>query len=139
MRNLPRAQPLKRKKPPRKGRLSQFSIQLSAFYFVAFEATRADVSGFDLSVFHDLHFLHIRFESSSRLAVAVAYVVSRSLPLVADTAHSRHISHLHGRNLAKWAQKAAPLKTSINTIPKRRKKINRFCVFFRKKSSKIKK
>ena len=118
---------------------SQFPIQLSAFHFVALEATRADVSGFNLSVFYDFHFLYVRFESSPRLAVAVADIVARSLALVADAAHSRHISHLHGRSLAKWAQKAAPLKTSINTIPKRAKKINRFCVFFRKFSSKIKK
>ena len=81
------------------GRIFGFAIGLSAFYFVAFEATRADVSGFDLSVFYDFHFLYVRFESSPRLAVAVADVVTRCLALVANTAHSRHISHLHGRNL----------------------------------------
>lgn len=64
---------------------------LSAFYFVALQATRANVSGFHLAVFDDLDLLHVRFESSSRFAVAVAHVIAGILTLIAYAANSRHI------------------------------------------------
>ena len=69
-----------------------FLKMLSAFHFVAFEATCAHVCGFHLAVFDDLHLLDVRFESSSRFAVAVAHVVAGILPLVANAANPRHIN-----------------------------------------------
>lgn len=117
-----------------------FSISLSAFYFVALQATCANVSGFYFSVLDDLDFLDIRLERSSRLAVTVAHVVAGILPLIADAAHSRHI---HTSTVIIWQKiergKSAPLKTSIDTIPKSIKKSNRFCMSFRIFSSKLKK
>ena len=125
---------------PDRGGFQALWIQLSAFHFVALEATRADVSGFNLSVFYDFHFLYVRFESSPRLAVAVADVIAGVLPLIADAAHSRHI---HTSTVIIWQKiergKSAPLKTSIDTIPKSIKKSNRFCMSFRIFSSKLKK
>ena len=85
-------------KNPRRicGRGLFFAIRLCAFHFVAFQATGAHVGGFHLSFFHDFDFLHVCLKSPSRFSVAVADVVSRILPLIADDTNSRHIFDLHG-------------------------------------------
>ena len=64
---------------------------LCALDLVALEAAGADVSGLHLAVADELDLLHIGFERSSRLAVAVAHVVAGILALIAYTAYSRHI------------------------------------------------
>jgi hypothetical protein len=63
--------------------------RLRAFRFL--QASGANVAADFLSVFHVVHFLNVRFESSSRLAVGVAYVVARSLTFSTNIAYSRHI------------------------------------------------
>ncbi len=80
------------KKPsvPRRVRTVGF-VLLYAFYFVAFEASCADVIVGDFSVFYIRYFLHVRLKGSSRLTVRVADVVARRLSLSADAAYSRHI------------------------------------------------
>ena len=74
------------------------NFRLSALDFVALQATGAYVSGFYLAVFDDFYLLHVGFERSSRLAVAVAHVVAGILALAAYAAYSRHIFHLRGCN-----------------------------------------
>ena len=72
-------------------RFCLFAYLSGALDFVALEATGADVSGLDFAVLYDLDLLNVRLERPSRLAIAVANVVSAALTFVADTAYSRHI------------------------------------------------
>ena len=64
---------------------------LCSFDFVAFQATGAHIGRFYFAFLDNFYFLYIGFESSSRLAVTVAYVVSRGLSLLANGTHFRHI------------------------------------------------
>ena len=64
------------------------SLWLRSFDFVALQAARTDVRGLDFAVLYDLYFLYVGFESSSRFAVTVAHVVTRTLPLLTNDANS---------------------------------------------------
>ena len=124
---------------PEKGKCAVKTIEiLRSFDFVAFQTTRADVSGLGFAVLYDSDLLNVGFESSFRFAVTVADVVTRALPLLTNTANSRHIN-TSTVGSQKIAPKSAPPETSIVILSKYPEKSNYFYAFLRKNYQKIKK
>ena len=69
--------------------LARFLNSLCSVGF--FQASSANVTVYFFTVFNVRNFLYVYLESSSRLTVRVAYVVTRSLTLAANITYSGHI------------------------------------------------
>ena len=79
------------KKAPRQIAAALPFCKLNSLYLVAFQTSRADVTGLRFTVLHIGNFLDVRLKRSSRLAVRMAHVVAGRSALPANTAYSRHI------------------------------------------------
>ena len=73
---------------------------LSAIDLVALQAARADVTRFDLAVFHEGDLLDVRLKGALGLTVGVTDIVARRLTLSANTANSRHSKPPEGRDFS---------------------------------------
>jgi hypothetical protein len=72
-----------------------FRRLFSVSFFKSSDTSSANVTVRFLTVFYVIDFLYVYLESSSRLTVGVAYVVTGCLTFTANVTYSGHIKHLH--------------------------------------------
>ena len=97
----------------------------SVSFLKSSDTSSANVTVHFLTVFYVIDFLYVYLESSSRLTVGVAYVVTGCLTFTANVTYSGHIKHLHfglffrgfsRLSDARFLSKVIYVKTSINNI-----------------------